>query len=270
MIQTVFTSQVGVDVPLICGAMYPCSNPELVAAVSDAGGIGVVQRTLQGDDLDALRERAARAQTAPPWVCAAAWIRAIHRWNRAHAAAVTPCVSLEVPVSLRRGGGETCAVGNFLSPLVLLGDASQPLERVAQSLWRQVRSAVRAGAHLSLPLLTSPARYLPWSLFRRWAVSTPTTGFATSHFTWLSQRRDVFDEVADRSHGALALQHQLTYTPVCLHMGAALAAVAWPDRLELFVSYRETAFSEDEAETLGDTLVAEMARSMTGRTVHTV
>jgi nitronate monooxygenase len=30
-------------VPLICGAMYPCSNPELVAAVSEAGGIGVVQ-----------------------------------------------------------------------------------------------------------------------------------------------------------------------------------------------------------------------------------
>jgi len=33
----------GVSVPLICGAMYPCSNPELVAAVSDAGGIGIVQ-----------------------------------------------------------------------------------------------------------------------------------------------------------------------------------------------------------------------------------
>jgi len=30
-------------VPLGCGAMYPCSNPELVAAVSDAGGIGVIQ-----------------------------------------------------------------------------------------------------------------------------------------------------------------------------------------------------------------------------------
>ncbi|HEX8725590.1 MAG TPA: nitronate monooxygenase [Gemmatimonadaceae bacterium] len=38
-----FTRQVGIDVPLICGAMYPCSNPELVAAVSEAGAIGVVQ-----------------------------------------------------------------------------------------------------------------------------------------------------------------------------------------------------------------------------------
>ena len=35
--------QLGVEVPLICGPMYPGSNPELVAAVSDAGGMGVVQ-----------------------------------------------------------------------------------------------------------------------------------------------------------------------------------------------------------------------------------
>ncbi len=33
----------GIEVPLICGAMYPCSNPELVAAVSEAGGLGVIQ-----------------------------------------------------------------------------------------------------------------------------------------------------------------------------------------------------------------------------------
>lgn len=38
-----FTRQVGIEVPLICGAMYPCTNPELVAAVSAAGAIGVVQ-----------------------------------------------------------------------------------------------------------------------------------------------------------------------------------------------------------------------------------
>lgn len=40
---TPFTLHAGIDVPLICGAMYPCSNPELVAAVSEAGGIGIVQ-----------------------------------------------------------------------------------------------------------------------------------------------------------------------------------------------------------------------------------
>jgi nitronate monooxygenase len=41
--QTAFTRQTGVSVPLICGPMYPCSNPELVAAASEAGGLGVVQ-----------------------------------------------------------------------------------------------------------------------------------------------------------------------------------------------------------------------------------
>jgi len=41
--ETAFSRALGIDVPLICGAMYPCSNPELVAAVSEAGGIGVVQ-----------------------------------------------------------------------------------------------------------------------------------------------------------------------------------------------------------------------------------
>jgi nitronate monooxygenase len=39
----IFLQHTGIEVPLICGAMYPCSNPELVAAVSQAGGIGVVQ-----------------------------------------------------------------------------------------------------------------------------------------------------------------------------------------------------------------------------------
>jgi len=33
----------GIRHPIIGGAMYPCSNPELVAAVSSAGGIGVLQ-----------------------------------------------------------------------------------------------------------------------------------------------------------------------------------------------------------------------------------
>jgi nitronate monooxygenase len=41
--ETAFTRHTGVRVPLICGPMYPCSNPELVAAVSEAGGLGVVQ-----------------------------------------------------------------------------------------------------------------------------------------------------------------------------------------------------------------------------------
>lgn len=40
---TALSRDARIAVPLICGAMYPCSNPELVAAVSDAGGIGIIQ-----------------------------------------------------------------------------------------------------------------------------------------------------------------------------------------------------------------------------------
>lgn len=43
MMETAFTRHTGVRVPLLCGPMYPCSNPELVAAVSEAGGLGIVQ-----------------------------------------------------------------------------------------------------------------------------------------------------------------------------------------------------------------------------------
>jgi nitronate monooxygenase len=42
-VPTEFSRILNIDVPLICGAMYPCSNPELVAAVSEAGGIGIIQ-----------------------------------------------------------------------------------------------------------------------------------------------------------------------------------------------------------------------------------
>ena len=41
--ETALTRHAGIRVPLICGPMYPCSNPELVAAVSRAGALGIVQ-----------------------------------------------------------------------------------------------------------------------------------------------------------------------------------------------------------------------------------
>ena len=40
---TPLTVDAGIAVPIVCGAMYPCSNPELVAAASRAGGLGVLQ-----------------------------------------------------------------------------------------------------------------------------------------------------------------------------------------------------------------------------------
>jgi len=38
-----FTEALGIQYPIIGGPMYPCSNPELVAAVSQAGGLGIMQ-----------------------------------------------------------------------------------------------------------------------------------------------------------------------------------------------------------------------------------
>lgn len=43
LFETQLTKDVGIQYPIIGGAMYPCSNPELVAAVSEAGGVGIVQ-----------------------------------------------------------------------------------------------------------------------------------------------------------------------------------------------------------------------------------
>ena len=40
---TEFSCSLGIQHPVICGAMYPCSNPELVAAASKAGAIGIIQ-----------------------------------------------------------------------------------------------------------------------------------------------------------------------------------------------------------------------------------
>jgi nitronate monooxygenase len=43
LLDTTLTASLGIDFPIIGGAMYPCSNPELVAAVSEAGGVGILQ-----------------------------------------------------------------------------------------------------------------------------------------------------------------------------------------------------------------------------------
>lgn len=40
---TALTRHAHIAIPLICGPMYPCSNPELVGAVSRAGALGIVQ-----------------------------------------------------------------------------------------------------------------------------------------------------------------------------------------------------------------------------------
>lgn len=42
-LKTRFTEHAGVEHPIICGAMYPCSNPELVAAAANGGGLAIMQ-----------------------------------------------------------------------------------------------------------------------------------------------------------------------------------------------------------------------------------
>ncbi len=69
MTKTALCAHAGIEVPLICGAMYPCSNVDLVAAVSAAGGLGIVQPIsliyVHGHDLrDGLR--AIKAKTDKP------------------------------------------------------------------------------------------------------------------------------------------------------------------------------------------------------------
>ncbi|VAW59216.1 Enoyl-[acyl-carrier-protein] reductase [FMN] [hydrothermal vent metagenome] len=38
-----FLRHAGVQYPIICGPMYPCSNPELVSGVSNSGALGIIQ-----------------------------------------------------------------------------------------------------------------------------------------------------------------------------------------------------------------------------------
>lgn len=191
--------------------------------------------------------------------CAAAWMRAILSMNISRGSAENPIVSLEVPVSLRRArnaGRDT--VGNFISPLLVFSDASKPIEEIAQSIKKQLTAAMRSQAHLSMPLLSAPGKFLPWPLFRRMAISPKTTGFATSHFTWFEPKTDVPAEVIKLTSGALRIISERIYTPVCLHMGAAVAVVSFTDRVQFFLTYRTNALLSAAAEELMDMLMMEL------------
>jgi hypothetical protein len=148
-------------------------------------------------------------------------------------------------------------VGNFVSPLILFGDPSQPLEQIAFGLREQFKTRLRQRSHLGVPLFTAPARFLPWPLFRRLSVNQASTGFATSHFTWLEQKTNN-EELSTLSRGAFQLLDFHVYTPVCLHMGAALAVVTFAGSAKLVLTYRLTAFSTTDARSLLDMIDAEL------------
>src|SRR6266550_4264339 len=156
------------------------------------GDTHTCERKLDTDAFVRLKQQAAALRVAPTWLCAAAWMRAIHRWNVARGAIANTLISLEFPVSLRRGRNNDRKnghdlLGNFISPLVLFGDATQPLDQLARELRRQLMQGIRSQSHLGIPLFTAPGKYLPWALLRRVAINPRTTGFATSHFTWFEQ-----------------------------------------------------------------------------------
>lgn len=212
------------------------------------GDISIVERDLERSELGA----------TPGWVCAGAWMKAIYAWNLSRRGDSSPLISLEVPVSLRRARDNEVRIGNLISPLTLYGDATQPLDDLAKDLKQQMSKAMRQRTHLALPSLASPAKFLPYSVFRKLSANPELTGSATSHFAWFEQSQSIHEDVARISGGALQITNQQIYTPVCLHMGAAIAILAWPDRTQVFLTHRLNAFSTVDADTLLDLMVQEL------------
>ena len=213
----------------------------------------------------AIVERDLEREHVSGWRCAAAWVKTIHAWNCSRGDAANSLVSLEVPVSLRRSRDTGLSIGNQISPIVLYGDATQPLDDLAQQLKQQMSRAMRQRLHLALPSLSRPAKFLPWEVFRQIAASPELTGFATSHFAWLEHAQTIHDEVFRASNGALQLVDQQAYTPVCLHMGAAVAILAWPNRAQVFLTHRLNALSTNDANIMLDLMVHELDAQHVGR-----
>ncbi len=241
-------------------------SARLTMSACQPGDIATCEWTLDREAFHQLKHQAEAIGVAPAWLCAAAWMRAIYAWNVSHDESLNSIVSLEVPVSLRRGRKhDHHLVGNFISPLVLFGDARLTLEELARKLKKQLMTGIRKQTYLAMPLLTAPARFLPWVVFRRLAVNPATTGFATSHFTWFAQEQGIHAEISNLSRGALQILAQDIYTPVCLQMGAALAVVAWPESAQLCLTYRVTAFSRANAKMLLDFVASELNQDYQGR-----
>ena len=230
----------------------------LAVRAREPGEIATCESVLGEADVARVRRRARAAAVTAPWLCAAAWGRAMGAWNAARGVESGGPVSLEVPVSLRPRRDGKGSLGNFVSPLVIFGDPAEPLEKLAREMQEQLKKGLRERAHLGVPLFTTPARYLPWPLFRRLAVNPTSTGFATSHFTWLEQNTQIYSEISALSGGALQMLDHHIYTPVCLHMGAALAVVALATGIKLSLSYRLTALSSAEAGKLLGLVSAEL------------
>ena len=222
------------------------------------GDIAVQTRRIEGAARDRLRAHARSLGVQLPWLCCAAWIRAIAAWNVQRGEG-NAWVSLEVPVSTRRSRSpRTPELGNGISPLVLSARADRSLGDVARDLRAQFITGVRQRSHLAVPLLTAGGRYLPWWLFRRLAADTAFSGFATSHFTWMRSPTDLHAEVGLLSGRRLELLSYEAYGPVCLHMGAAVLMIETPMAFQLSMTHRLNALPPVDASSLADLLLAEL------------
>ena len=219
------------------------------------GDISIVERDIDRADLGSM----------PGWICASAWMKAIHAWNLSRGGDPSPMISLEVPVSLRRARDNHIRIGNWISPLTLYGDATQPIDQLAKDLKQQMSAAMRRRTHLALPSLAAPAKFLPYPILRKLSANPELTGTATSHFAWFEQAQSIHEDVLRISGGALQIVDQQIYTPVCLHMGAAMAVLTWPDRTQVFLTHRLNALSTADVNALLDLMVQELDQKLLTR-----
>jgi hypothetical protein len=218
----------------------------------EPGDVAVLTDSVGALELDELRRVASARGVSKTALFAAAWMKALHHW------CLSPSISLEVPVSLRRRPERARWVGNYVAPLVVVGDARKNVGELAHEIQRQLAQGYRGRLHLATLLFTSFARFLPWTVFRRLAVGTSSTGFATGHFTGLRAPVDLEAELREISSGALELERVRLWTPVCRTMGAALAILEHSVTVDLFMTYRRNALSPGEARSLADLLREEL------------
>jgi len=167
-------------------------------------------------------------------------------------------ISLEIPVSLREVDFGQDMLGNLISPLTLFGDGRAPLDDLTRDLHNQLKDALERKLHHAVPLFSRLGQYLPWVLFKRIAITPTATGFATSHFTLLTPPKDLPLNLEALSGGTVRIIERFQYTPVCLHMGAAVLAMPQDDGLRIYLTYRENAVPTASAEFLLDGLEAEL------------
>ena len=224
----------------------------------EPGPIATCERTLDKGQVEAIGKAAAGFHISPLWLCAAAWMRTINKWNVEREGTKNTLISLELPVSLRGKDSTDSSIGNFISPLVLFGDAGRSVGELGVELKQQFIRGVRERSHLGVPFFTGVGKYLPWWIFRRTAVGTTASGFATSHITWLEQKQSLASEVYKLSGGNLELLDQHIFVAVCLHMGAALFVLVMPESMKLVITHRLNALSENAANRLADLLIDEL------------